>query len=435
MNLTLIGLLGVCVLVVLILLGVNIGVSMAAVGFVGFALIVDFPTAFAMFRTIPFTQSSGYALTVVPLFILMGEFAFASGLSSGLYNAADKWLSRVKGGLAVTSIVACAGFSAICGSTAATAATMGNIALPEMKKADYRASLSTGSLAAGGTLGILIPPSTAFVVYGIATEQSIGRLFAAGIIPGILLALCYIFTVMILCKRNPSLAPTSDRTFTWSEKFRSLIGVGPVCVLFLAVIGGMFAGIFTANEAATVGAVIGAGLMAVRGKLTVRSLFTCVMNSIKTTAMIFQIFICAYVFNYFLTVTMLPHALARFIAGLDVSRYVVMAIILLIFLGLGCIMDSMAMVLLTIPIFLPIVLSLGFDPIWFGVIMVMVMEQGLMTPPVGMNVYIIAGVAKDVPMTEIFKGVLPFVVALFVAVIIIIIFPQLALFLPSVFYG
>jgi tripartite ATP-independent transporter DctM subunit len=435
MNLTLIGFVGVVILIALILFGVNIGVSMAVVGFFGFALIVDIPTAFAMFRTIPFTQSSGYALTVVPLFILMGEFAFASGLSGGLYDAADKWFSKIRGGLAVTSIVACAGFSAICGSTAATAATMGNIALPEMKKAGYGASLATGSLAAGGTLGILIPPSTAFVVYGIATEQSIGRLFAAGIIPGLLLALLYVITVMILCKRNSALAPTSDQAFTWTEKFRSLIGVGPVCVLFLAVIGGMFAGIFTANEAATVGAVIGLVFMAVKKKLTVRSLFTCVLNGIKTTAMIFQIFICAYVFNYFLTVTMLPHSLARFIESLDVSRYVVMAIILLTFLILGCIMDSMAMVLLTIPIFFPIILALDFDPIWFGVVMVMVMEQGLMTPPVGMNVYIIAGVAKDVPVTEIFKGVMPFVAALFTAVVIIIMFPGLALFLPSVFYG
>lgn len=435
MDLAIVGALGVLMLIILILHGVSIGAAMATVGVLGFALIVDMKTALTMFRTVAFSQSSSYSLTVVPLFMIMGEFAFNSGLSSGLYEAADKWFSRVKGGLAITSLTACAMFSSICGSTAATAATMGTIALPEMRKAGYKDTLAAGSLAAGGTLGILIPPSTGFVVYGIATETSIGRLFAAGIIPGIILTLCYIGTVALLCKINPSLAPSTDRIFTLKEKINSLKGVAPAAFLFIAVIGGMFVGLFTANEAAAVGALLGLLLMAVRRKLTWKSLFTCLLNSIKNTAMIFQIFICAYIFGYFLTITMLPSKLAGFITEMNVPPYAVIAIILVVFLALGCIMDSMAMVLLTIPIFFPIITALGFDPVWFGVLMVMIMEQGLMTPPVGMNVYIIAGVAKDIPMMNIFKGVTPFVIALFVAAIIVIIFPQTALWLPNLLYG
>ena len=434
MDLTLLGVLGIVSVIVLIFLGVNLGLAMAAVGFVCFALATNFSAAFGLFRTVPFTNAVSYSLSVIPLFILMGQFAYYSGISHSLYDATDKWLSRMKGGQCVATIATAAGFAAICGSATATAATLGTLALPSMRKYNYDDGLSAACIAAGGGIGILIPPSTAFIVYAMAATQSVGRLFAAGIMPGLLLTTLYIITIQIICAINPKLAPSSGVKYSWGEKFKSLLGALPIGILFIIVIGGIFAGIFTANEAAAIGALAGLIITALKRRLTVKILIQALVDSIKVTAMIFMIFIGAYIFGYFLTVTMIPKTLAGFVAGLQVRPYIVICVIMLVYLGLGCIMDTMAMVLLTVPIFLPIVEQLGFDPVWFGVMIVIMMQQGAMTPPVGMNVYVVAGIARDIPMPKIFKGCVPFVIAVFVAALLILVFPQIALWLPNLIY-
>jgi C4-dicarboxylate transporter DctM subunit len=364
----------------------------------------------------------------------MGQFAFYSGMSADLFAAANKWLGRFRGGLSMATIAACAGFAAICGSTAATAATMGVVALPEMRKYGYKDSIATGSIAAGGTLGILIPPSTGFIIYGIVAQQSIGQLFAAGILPGIVLTICYIAAVALQTRFDPELAPKSQK-YPLKEMILSLKGTIGMIVLFLAVIGGMFAGIFSANEAASVGAVLALIFMIVKRQFTWAKFVTCLRDTVKTSAMVFLILIGAYVFGAFLAITKLPMRLATFVDSLQVNPYVVLAAIVIIYIILGCLMDSLAMVMLTVPIFLPIILAMGFNPIWYGVLMIMVMEMGLITPPVGMNVYIVAGVAKDVPLFKIFKGTFPFVIAMCVAIIIVIAFPQLSLWLPGLLYN
>jgi tripartite ATP-independent transporter DctM subunit len=421
------------ILVILLFLGMNIGLTMAIVGFGGFWVIRGFTPAFGLLKTIPFSNAMNYSFTVIPLFILMGQFAFHSGLSADLYEAADKWLSRFKGGLAMATVAACAGFAAICGSTAATAATMSVVALPEMRRHGYHDGLATGALAAGGTLGILIPPSTGFIIYGIIAEQSIGRLFAAGIFPGIVLALCYITSIAIQVRLHPELAP-GRKKYPLKVMILSLKGTIGMVVLFLAVIGGMFANLFTASEAAALGAALSLCFMAIKRKFTWKTFVTALRDTVKTTAMVFLILIGAYIFGTFLAITRLPMILASFVQSLAVNRYVILAIIVAIYMVLGCLMDSLAMVTLTVPIFLPIIKSLGFDPIWYGVLMVMVMEMGLITPPVGMNVYIVAGVAKDVPLVTIFRGVTPMIFGMVVAIIIVIAFPQLSLWLPGLLF-
>ena len=428
-----IGILGICVMCVLMFLGVHIGIAMFITGFVGFGLIVDFKAALGILKTTPFTNASNYAFTVIPLFVLMGQFAFHSGLSRDLYEASYKWLSRLPGGMAVATIGACAGFSAICGSSPATAATMGTVALPEMKKFKYADTLACGSVAAGGTLGILIPPSVGFILYGIITQQSIGQLFAAGVVPGILLALLFAVAIMIMAWRNPRLGPVGPK-FTWREKFASLKNLWGVVLLFGLIIGGMFGGVFTANEAAAAGAFLAMLYMIVRGRMNRKTFMAAVTGTVSTTAMIMLILIGAYVFGYFLTVSRIPTALADFVTGLDVSRYVVLAAIILLYIVLGCIMDALAMILLTIPIFLPIMTALDFDPIWLGVIAVLAMEQGLITPPVGLNVYIVSGVARDVPIHTIFKGIFPFWLCIILLIALLAAFPEIALWLPGLLF-
>lgn len=426
-----IAVIGVIVLLVLLMMGMNIGVCMMAVGFFGFWVVRDFNAALNLFKTIPFTQASTYSFTVIPLFILMGQLCFYSGMSADLFNMFQKWLGNLKGGLAMATVGACACFAAICGSTAATAATMGVVALPEMRKHGYDDGLSCGSIAAGGTLGILIPPSTGFIIYGIVAGQSVGALFAAGIIPGVILALCYIASIAIVVKVKPNKAPGKQK-FPMSEKLASLKGGIAMVLLFLIVIGGIFTGWFTANQAAAVGAFLALVYLIARGNFTWAKFLDCLQSTVKTSGMIFLILIGAYVFGAFLNITQLPTALATFVTGLNVNKYVILIVILIIYAVMGCLMDSLAMVMLTVPIFLPIMTSIGFDPIWYGVIMIMVMEMGLMTPPVGMNVYIVSGVAKDVPLQKIFLGVAPMVGGMIVAIFIVSAFPKVALFLPEI---
>lgn len=430
MDPVLVSVIGIGLLLLLLIMGMNIGVCMSAVGFLGYWYVRSFPAALALFKSIPFTQASNYSFTVIPLFVLMGQLCYYSGMSSDLFNMFQKLLGNLKGGLAMATVGACACFSAICGSTAATAATMGVVALPEMRKHGYDDGLSCGSIAAGGTLGILIPPSTGFIIFGIVAGESIGALFAAGIIPGIILALCYIISIAVVVKVKPEKAPGRIK-YSAREKIASLKGGIAMVVLFVVVIGGIFIGFFTANQAAAVGALLGLLYLIFRRRFTWKILVDCLRDTLKTSGMIFLILIGAYIFGAFLTITQLPTVLAQFITTLQVSRYVILLVILVLYAVMGCFMDSLAMVMLTVPIFLPIMTSLGFNSVWYGVLMIMVMEMGLITPPVGMNVYIVSGVAKDVPLAKIFVGVAPMVVGMLVAVFIVCAFPEVALFLPK----
>jgi C4-dicarboxylate transporter DctM subunit len=430
MDLLTIGIIGIVILIVILFLGMNIGITMITVGFFGFMACTNFNAAMGMLKSTPFNTVANFSLSVIPLFVLMGQFAYYSGLSQDLYAACYKILGRLPGGLAVATIGACGGFAAICGSSTATTATMGTVCVPEMKKYNYKSGLATGSVAAGGTLGILIPPSVGFIVYGIVTEQSIGTLFAAGILPGIMLMVLYMVTVVIIAVRDKEAGPPGPK-FTAKEKFDSIKGLIPVAILFILVIGGILFGLFTANEGAAVGAFGAFIFLIIRGKCTKENVKAALSDTIKTSSMIFLIMIGAYAFGYFLAVSKLPMALASAVAGLPVSPYVILILILVVYIAMGCIMDSLAMILLLTPIFFPIAQQLGMNPIWFGVLMVMVQELGLITPPVGMNIYVMAGIAKGVPIQTIFKGAAPFIVTLLVATALVIVFPPIATFLPS----
>ena len=424
------GLVGLGLLIILLFSGLQVGLVMGLLGFLGMAYLNSTNAALGVLSTSPFSTVASYNLSIVPLFLLMGAFAFHSGLSQDLYWACYKWLGRLPGGLAMATVFACAGFAAISGSSVATAATMGTVALPEMKRFKYDSKLATGAVAAGGTIGILIPPSVILVIYGILTDQSIGKLFLAGFIPGVLEAIFYVVTIYILCKRNPLLGPPGGES-SWGEKFIGLKNTWGVLALFLLVIGGIYFGIFSPTEAAGIGA-MGALLFALgRRKLNWQNFTSSVMEAGKTTAMAFLILIGAFILGYFLAVSRLPFTLAEFAAGLEVNRYIILGVMLLIYLVLGCFMAAMAMIILTVPIFFPVVVALGFDPIWFGIIIVRVVEMAAITPPVGINVYIVSGVAKDVPLQDIFRGIFPFLIADLFHIALLISVPQIALFLPG----
>ena len=426
-----IGLLGMGVLLVLLFMGVPVGVGLGMVGFVGFAAISGFNSALGILRIVPYGTFSNYNLIVIPLFILMGNFAFHSGLSADLFTTARTWFGRVRGGLAMATVAASAGFAAISGSSVATAATMGKIALPEMKRRGYDDALATGTLAAGGTIGILIPPSVILIIYGVLTENSIGKLFLAGFLPGILQAIFFIALIGLLCLFRPQLGPPASPSTLW-EKVKSLKGSWMVILLFLVVIGGIYLGVFSTVEAAGIGAFGAFVIAVVRRRITWTKFRDSCSDALWTSAMIFLILLGANIFGYFLAVTQLPQELADLLLSMDVSKYVILLIILIVYIILGCFMDSMAMVLITIPIFYPVVMQLGFDPIWFGVVIVIVCEIGLITPPVGMNLYVIKGISDDVPMGKVFRGAWPFVVADLVFTGIIVAFPAIALFIPSI---
>jgi tripartite ATP-independent transporter DctM subunit len=377
-----------------------------------------------------FVIFGSYSLTVIPLFILMGQIAFHAGISRRLYDSAYTFLGHFPGGLAMATIGACAGFAAICGSTNAAAATMATVALPEMKRYKYSMELATGSVAAGGSLGILIPPSVIFIVYGIMTEQSIGKLFAAGILPGILLSILFILTIYIRVRIKPMLGPPGPKT-SLREKLQSLSGVIEMLLIFGLVMGGLFKGFFTPTEAGAAGAFITLMLAVGRRHISWEKFLVAIWESVRISCMVLVIVAGATVFGHFLAVTRIPYILADWVAGLPLPPWAIMGLIISIYLIGGCFMDSLAMILLTIPIFYPVAVNLGYDPIWFGVIIVLITEMGVITPPVGVNVYVVSGVAKDVPLEVIFKGILPLLGALIVCNIILIIFPQIALFLPS----
>lgn len=424
------GIVGLVSLIVLMFLRIPVGFVMAIVGFAGFGLLVTWDASLNLLARDFFSIFGSYNLTVIPLFVLMGQIAHHAGISGRLFNAAHKFFGHLPGGLAIATIGACAGFSAICGSTSATAATMASVALPEMKKYNYDPALATGVVAAGGSLGILIPPSTIFIVYGIMTEQSVGKLFMAGILPGILLSLLFVVTVLIWTRLQPGLCERAPRS-TLREKVASLSGVIETFLLFVLVMGGLFIGFFTPTEAASIGA-FGTLIIALMGRnLSWRGFVQSLEETTRISCMILVIVAGATIFGHFLAVTSIPTEIGDWVSELQVHRYIVMGLILFIYLAMGCLMDSLAMIMLTIPIFFPVVTALGFDPIWFGVIIVVVTEMGVITPPVGINVYVVAGVARDIPLHIIFKGTMHLLVAQLVTALLLILFPQIALFLPG----
>ena len=427
---TIVGLIGLAALILLIFSRIPVGFIMAIIGFLGFGYLVSFDASMNLIAKDIFSVFGSYNLTVIPLFVLMGQLSFHSGISSRLFDMAYKFMGHWPGGLAIATVGACAGFAAICGSTNATAATMAAVTLPEMKKYNYKAGLATGVVAAGGSLGILIPPSVIFIVYGIMTEQSIGKLFMAGILPGLLLTILFILTIIIWTHLKPDLAPRGPKT-TFREKMASLSGLVETLILFILVMGGLFLGFFTPTEAGAVGAFGTLLLALIRRNLTWEGFVMSLSETTRISCMIFVIVAGATIFGHFLAVTMIPFDISNWISGLHLPPFVIMGLIILVYLIGGCFIDALALIMLTVPIFYPVVTLLGYDPIWFGVIIVLVTQIGVITPPVGINVYVVSGVARDVPLHVIFKGVLPLLLALIAGTLLLIPFPQIALFLPN----
>jgi len=421
---------GFVVLFALMLLRVPVGMAMGLVGVGGFAYLVDGGAALKIVGHTTARTVTDYNFAVIPLFLLMGSFATTSGMSRELFRAANSFLGHLRGGLGIATIAACGGFAAICGSSVATAATFSRVAYPEMRRFGYPQSFATGVIAAGGTLGIMIPPSTVFAVYGLITEQDVGKLFIAGVMPGILAISMYMMTITLIGMAKPGFLPSGQRS-TAKERLAALRDVWATLLLFAFVIGGLYGGLFTATEAAGAGAG-GAFLIGIaRGRLSRADIMRSLLETTRTTAAVFTVLIGALLFGYFLTVTQTPQKLTEFLTGLGVGRYGVLALIMVMYLILGCLMDALAMIILTVPIVFPVIVALGFDPIWFGVIIVMTVELGLIHPPVGMNIFVIKSVVDDVKISTIFYGVLPFIVTDLLRLVILIAFPIIALWLPS----
>ena len=424
------GLIGIVLLVFLFLLRVPVAFAMAIVGFSGFSYLSSLNAGLKLLARDFFEQFSSFPLSAIPMFILMGSFAYASGIGKRLYDAAYTILGGLRGGLTMATVVACGFFASICGSTAATAATIGKIALPEMKRYKYDDTLATGCLASAGTLGILIPPSTIFLVYGIMTEQSIGKLFVAGIIPGIILAFLFMAVVGILCWRNPACAPAGGQT-SFKTKAKAFVGIIEALILFSLVIGGLFFGWFTPTQAGGIGAAGAFAIGLLRRELNWRVFIDSTRDGLRTSCMILCVIAGATVFGHFMAVSTIPFILADWVGSLPLPPMAIVGVIVIIYLVGGCFMDAMALVVLTVPVFYPVVLRLGLDPIWFGVIIVLVSEMGVITPPVGVNVYVIKGIAPEIPLETIFKGIFPFLIAILLNTGIMMAFPKVALFLPS----
>jgi len=425
----LVGTIGIAVLVVLLIARMWIGLAMAMVGFLGLVYLKGFDSAFGALGTVPYKYISIYPISAIPLFIFMAIVIANTGISTSLFNTAHKWLGQLRGGLAMASVLACGGLAAIMGDSVAEVVTMSKVAVPEMRKHNYDSQLASGCVAAGGTLGILIPPSLGFILYGILTEQSIGMLFMAGILPGILLTLLFMVTITIITARRPSAGPPGPKTSV-KEKIVSLKGTWHMLLLFVLIMGGIYAGIFTPTEAGAVGAFGALVISAASRRLTLKRFFDSLLEATKITVMIMLLIVGAFILMKFLAISKLPFMLAGTISGLQLPTYAIFAGIIILYILLGMFLDVFAAVVLTIPVIYPLVVAMGFDSIWFGVVIVLILEMGLITPPVGLNVYALAGVT-DIPLHTIFRGVLPFVVAMIICVILLVVFPQIALFIPS----
>jgi tripartite ATP-independent transporter DctM subunit len=428
------GLVGIGCLFVLLILRTPVAFAMMIVGFFGYWHLEGLRSASGMILTESFSTVSNYNLIVVPMFVLLGNIASAAGFSRGLYDAAFAWVGRFRGGLASASVLGCAVFAAVSGSSVATAVTLGKVALPEMKRLGYAPALSTGSIAAGGTLGFLIPPSTGFVIYAILTEQSIGRLFMAGILPGLLLTGLFVVAIWLISVRDPAAGPRGAHV-PLADRIRALAEAAPLLLVILLSIGGIYGGVFTPVEASGIGAALVLILAVARRRLSRDGFRKAVLSTLTTAAMLYAIVIGANVLNPFFAVTRIPATLGEGLGALGLGPYGTLGVILLAYVVLGMFMDGLSMLVITIPVVFPVITGLGFDPIWFGVIAVIVIEMGMITPPVGLNVFVVRGVAGDVPLVTIFRGVLPFLGAMIVGLLLIIAFPGVALLLPNSMLG
>ena len=435
-----IGMIMGAVMMGMLALRVQIGIAMFLTGAIGYVWVSGLDPLLAYLKDAPYGRFSLYDLSVVPLFLLMGQFATHGGLSRALFRAGNAFIGHWKGGMAMAGVASCAGFGAICGSSLATAATMTHVVLPELKRHQYSPALATGSLAAGGTLGILIPPSVPLVIYAILAEQNIAKLFLAAFVPGILAAVGYMVVIAIVCRVDPAAGGPGSPKHSWAERLATVIDTWPVMLIFAVVIGGIYGGLFTPTEAAAIGA-LATGLTAWKsGGLKGEGLMECLFGTAKGTGMMFLILLGADTLNSFMAVSQLPAEAAQWVQGLGLGPFTVLFAIIAIYLVLGCIMDSLSMILLTVPIFLPIILGMDYfgmgmeeKAIWFGMVALVVMEIGLITPPVGMNVYIISGVAKDIPMATMFRGVMPFLASDLLRIVLLVFVPGISLFALKVF--
>ncbi|WP_419786962.1 TRAP transporter large permease [Pseudodesulfovibrio sp.] len=437
MDPTMAGMTGILIMVVLFMTRMPVAYVMMLVGFVGFSLLTSWNGGLNLMSRNIYDAFASYELSTIPLFILMGQIAFNSGISKRLYNTAYHFLGGIPGGLAMATVSACTAFGAVCGSSPATAATMSTVGIPEMKRYGYANSLAAASVASGGGLGMIMPPSVVLIIYGVLTEQSIGALFVSGILPAILLTALFIGNIHIQCRFNPALGPKGEG-FTRAQKLRSLLNLMDTIIVFVLVIGGMFKGWFTPTEAASIGVLGVLALAIIKRQITWQGFVNSLHETLRTSCMVLMLIAGAVVFGKFLAVTRIPFDIANWVSGFDLPPFAIMgAIILIYFIG-GCFMDSLALIMLTIPVFFPVVTGMGYDPIWFGVIVVLITEMGVITPPVGINVYVVYGmcrkIAPDVELEEIFKGIFPFMLSIVVGIALLFIFPQIILFLPGLMY-
>jgi C4-dicarboxylate transporter, DctM subunit len=424
------GIIGLILMLILMFLKVPLGIVLIMVGLGGFMLIAGFDQGLSILGSTAFRTSSGYMLLVMPLFIFMGSLASYAGLALDAFYAANKWVGHFRGGLAMAAICGCTAFGAVCGSSIATAATMCTVALPEMRRYGYKDQFSLGTICSGGLLGFMIPPSTAFIIYGICTQESIGRLFIAGIMPGLLIATLFVIAIYIWCKISPNLAPASPKV-SWRERWGSLYKIWGVIILFILVIGGLYGGVFTPNEAAAVGAFGALVLGLIKRKLTWKIFTKSLDETGQLTGMIFLLIIGANIFNVFIAISKIPLAIATFVSGLDVAPIFVVLVLVVIYIILGFFMELISIILISMPILYPLLTTIGIDPTWFGVLVVLTIMIGQITPPVGVVVYAIGGMVKDVPLFTIFNGTWPFLYAQIVAAALLIAFPQISVWLPN----
>ena len=433
MSTQMIGLLGMLALLLLIFARIPVAIAMGVVGTLGYASISGFDRAFTVLGSTPFELGSAYTLTVVPLFVLMGSLASSSGTSTQLFKAVQSLFSGVRGTQAYAALGAGAIFAAVCGSSLAVTAAMSRIALPEMRKAGYHDHMSTGVIATGGTLGILIPPSIILVIYAIIAEQSVQKLFAAALIPSIVLTVLYGVVLALLVIRRPHYAPPSPSQ-SWQQRLLAVWGMWEIALIFGVAIGGIYLGWLSPTESAAVGAFSALALGVARGRLSWAQIRSSLVETIQISSMLFLIILCAFIFSYFIVLTELPHMLVGWAHTLDASPMTIMILLLLFYLVLGCFMDGIGMVLITVPVFYPLIIEAGFDPIWFGVVLVVVVELGLVTPPVGMNIFVIRAQSPETPLSTIYKGVLPFLAAPIALLALMLAVPQLALWFPGLLY-